>query len=142
MRASPTSRRPVHWTTIQQWQEDRPPAPTGAPDPVDGAMFVNAGPAGATSARTYLQGHHLVPPVSQGPLFEKSRWIDFVVHGVWTDQPTGYLEWWIDGTPVGRTNGVTSAVGGRHFWKGGITRADAINTLQTADIAELTVYQK
>ena len=37
---------------------------------------------------------------------------------------------------------MTSAVGGRHFWKGGITRADAIDTLQTADIAELTVYQK
>jgi Polysaccharide lyase len=133
---------PGTWTTIQQWQEDEPTAPTGGPDPVDGAMFVNSGPAGATSARTYLQGQYLVPPISQGPLFEKSRWIDFVVHGVWTDQPDGYLEWWIDGTYVGRTNGVTSAVGGRHFWKGGITRADAIDTLQTADIADLNVYRK
>jgi hypothetical protein len=83
-----------------------------------------------------------VPPISQGPLFQKSRWITFIVHGVWTDQPDGYLEWWIDGTYVGRTNGVTSAVGGRHFWKGGITRADAIDALQTADIADLNVYAK
>jgi hypothetical protein len=133
---------PGVWTTIQQWQEDEPAAPSGGPDPVDGAMFVNSGPAGATSARTYLQGHYLVPPISQGPLFQKSRWITFIVHGVWTDQPDGYLEWWIDGTYVGRTNGVTSAVGGRHFWKGGITRADAIDALQTADIADLNVYAK
>ena len=45
------------------------------------------------------------------------------MHGVWTDQATGYLEWWIDGMKVGRTDGVTSEIGGRHFWKGGITRA-------------------
>ena len=133
---------PGVWATIQQWQEDEPPVPSVGADPVDGAMFVNSGPAGAANARTYLQGHYLVPPISQGPLFEKSRWIDFVVHGVWTDQPDGYLEWWLDGTYVGRTNGVTSAVGGRHFWKGGITRAEAINTLQTADIADLNVYRK
>ena len=54
----------------------------------------------------------------------------------------GYLEWSIDGDPVGRTNGVTSETGGRHFWKGGITRAPTRSRpLQEAYIASVTVYR-
>ena len=61
---------------------------------------------------------------------------------MWTDDPAqGYLKWSIDGAPVGRTNGVTSETGGRHFWKGGITRAPSVETDQEAYISEVTVYR-
>ena len=63
------------------------------------------------------------------------------MHGVWTDQPTGYLEWWIDGVKVGRTDGVTSEIGGRHFWKGGITRATGLNGTQSVDISTVEVFR-
>ncbi len=119
--------------TLQQWQEDRPPAGSG--DTVDGALFVNSGP----SERMYVRGEAL--PISQSGVFDINAWHDFIVHGVWTDQPTGYLEWWVDGTYAGRTNGVTSEIGGRHFWKGGITRSDGITHLQTADISNVEVWR-
>ena len=127
----------TNWTTIQQWQEDRP-APGASTGLVDAAMFVNsnAGPTG----RMYVQGQGL--SASQSGVFDYYQWHDFVVHGVWSDDPAqGYIEWSIDGTPVGRTNGVTSETGGRHFWKGGITRAPTVDTEQQAFISELTVYR-
>jgi hypothetical protein len=130
---------PLNWgaanfVTLQQWQEDRP-APGGSSDPVDGALLVNSGPG----ERMYVRGEQL--PISQSGPFDINAWHEFIVHGVWTDQPTGYLEWWIDGTYVGRTNGVTSESGGRHFWKGGISRSDGINVLQTADISKVEVWK-
>jgi Polysaccharide lyase len=126
-----------NWTTIQQWQEDRPAAGTST-GLVDAALFVNsnAGPTG----RMFLQGEAL--PTSQSGVFDYYQWRDFVVHGVWTEDPAqGYLEWSIDGTPVGRTNGVTSQTAGRHFWKGGITRAPSVDSQQEAFISEMTVYR-
>ena len=126
-----------NWTTIQQWQEDRP-APGASTGLVDAALFVNsnAGPTG----RMFLQGERL--PTSQSGVFDYYQWHDFVVHGVWSDDPAqGYLEWLIDGTPVSRITGVTSETGGRHFWKGGITRAPTVETQQEAYISEVTVYR-
>ena len=37
--------------------------------------------------------------------------------------------------------GVTSETGGRHFWKGGIERADGINTFQSSDISSVEIYR-
>jgi polysaccharide lyase-like protein len=124
-----------NWVTLQQWQEDRPApgVPTGA---VDAALFVNSG----TSERMYLEGDHLAS-LSQSGVFDIHAWHDFVVHGVWTDQPNGYLEWWIDGVYVGRTEGVTSETGGRHFWKGGITRATDLDAPQSADVTSVQIYR-
>ena len=122
----------TNWASVQQWQEDRPAA--GAGDRVDGAQFVNGGPSG----RMYIEGDAL--PLSQSLAFTINDWHEFVVHGVWTDQATGYLEWWIDNTYVGRTDGVTSEIGGRHFWKGGITRAMALDTTQSIDISTVEVF--
>ena len=83
---------PGTWTTIQQWQEDEPPASTGVARPVDGAMFVNSVLRGLRAHACTCRGNPLAAHIA-GPLFENSRWINFVVHGVWTDQPDGYLEW-------------------------------------------------
>lgn len=129
----------ANWTTIQQWQEDRNGGSTGR---VDGAMFVNSNAGAYAGGGMYLDGQFLTDadPDAQSDVFNIHNWHELVVHGVWTDQPTGYLEWWIDGERVGRTNGVTSQTGGRHFWKGGITRAATIDATQVADIAEITVY--
>ena len=124
----------ANFVTLQQWQEDRPAA-ANPTDPVDGALFVNSGPG----ARMYIRGEQL--PISQSPAFDYNNWHDFYVHGVWTDQPTGYLEWWIDGTYVGKTTGVTSESGGSHFWKGGISRSDGINVDQSADISDVEVWK-
>jgi hypothetical protein len=124
----------ANFVTLQQWQEDRP-APGGGSDAVDGALLVNSAPG----ERMYIRGEQL--PISQSGPFDMNVWHTFIVHGVWTDQPTGYLEWWIDGTYVGRTNGVTSESGGRHFWKGGISRSDEIDVLQTADITDVAVWK-
>jgi hypothetical protein len=135
---------PNVFTTIQQWQEDRPgPAGTGA---VDAALFVNAGPVNSPTARMFLDGHHF-PALSQGPLFSTGEWVNVVVEGTWTDQPNGSLRWFMgsgndEPTEVGVLTGITSETGGRHFWKGGITRHPDIATLQTADIAEVNVYRK
>ena len=127
----------LNWTTIQQWQEDGP-AP-GAPDRArDAALFVNSnrGPherADVPPGAAPRAAHFAVR------VFDYYQWHDFVVHGVWTDDPTeGFLEWSIDGVPVGRTNGVTSETGGRHFWKGGITRAPSVQTQQEAYITDST----
>jgi hypothetical protein len=125
----------ANFVTLQQWQEDRPAAGGGAGNPVDGALFVNSGPG----ERMYVRGQRL--PISQSTPFDINAWHNFIVHGVWTDQPNGYLEWWIDGTYVGKTTGVTSESGGRHFWKGGITRSDDINIDQSADIANFEVWK-
>jgi hypothetical protein len=122
------------WVTLQQWQEDRP-APGANTGNVDAAILVNSGP----SERMYIQGDRL--PLLQAPPFGIHAWNEFIVHGVWTDQPNGYLEWWINGVYRGRTTGVTSETGGRHFWKGGITRADPIDTLQSADISNVEVWR-
>jgi hypothetical protein len=122
------------WVTLQQWQEDRP-APGATTGTVDGAILVNSGP----STRMYIEGDRL--PILQAPPFGINAWNEFIVHGVWTDQPYGYLEWWINGVYKGRTNGVTSETGGRHFWKGGITRSDAIDTLQSADISTVEIWR-
>jgi len=128
-----------NWVTLQQWQEDRP-APPATTDRVDAAVFVNSG----ATERMYVQGEQL--PLLQSGVFDIHTWQHFFVHGVWTDQATGYLEWWLGTDPqnlvyVGRTNGVTSESGGRHFWKGGITRADDIDSLQTADIDFVRIYR-
>ena len=88
---------PNLWVSVQQWQEDRPPAGSG--DRVDGAQFVNGGPSG----RMYIEGEN-ISPLSQSTPFTINNWHEYVVHGVWTDQNTGYLEWWIDNTYVGRTD--------------------------------------
>ncbi len=125
---------PNLWVSVQQWQEDRPPA--GAGDRVDGAQFVNGGPSG----RMYIEGEN-ISPLSQSTAFPIDDWHVYTVHGVWTDQATGYLEWWIDDQYVGRTNGVTSEIGGRHFWKGGITRATALNGTQSIDISTVEVFR-
>jgi hypothetical protein len=122
------------WVHIQGWHEDGPP-PDGSNGPADAALFVNSG----SIERMLIDGEFL--PFSQSGVFDIHIWHDFVVHGVWTDQPTGYLEWWIDGQYVGRMNGVTSETGGRHFWKGGIARASSIDTLQTADITSVQIYR-
>jgi hypothetical protein len=123
-----------NWVNIQQWHEDEP-APGADTGPVDGAIFVNAGPA----ERMLIEGDHL--DFLQAGVFDIHAWHDFVVHGVWTDQPNGFLEWWIDGVYVGRTDGVTSETGGRHFWKAGIERADGIDTLQSSDVSSLEIYK-
>jgi hypothetical protein len=123
-----------NWANIQQWHEDEP-APGADTGPVDGAIFVNSGPA----ERMLIEGDHL--DFLQAPVFDIHAWHDFVVHGVWTDQPNGYLEWWIDGVYVGRRDGVTSETGGRHFWKAGIERADGINTLQRSDVSSVEIYK-
>jgi hypothetical protein len=124
-----------HWVDIQQWHEDKPP-PGGSTGPVDGAMFVNSGSTG----RMFIEGDH-VSPFLQSAVFDIHSWHDFVVHGVWTDQPHGYLEWWIDGVYVGRASGVTSETGGHHFWKGGIERSTSLDTLQSSDITSVQIYR-
>jgi hypothetical protein len=123
-----------NWVNIQQWHEDEP-APGTSTGPVDGAIFVNSGPA----ERMLIEGDHL--DFLQAGVFDIHAWHDFVVHGVWTDRPNGYLEWWIDGEYVGRTDGVTSETGGRHFWKAGIERATGIDTLQSADVSSVEIYK-
>jgi hypothetical protein len=40
--------------------------------------------------RMLIDGEFL--PFSQSGMFDIHTWHDFVVHGVWTDQPTCYLE--------------------------------------------------
>ncbi len=125
----------ANFVTLQQWQEDRPAGGGGASNPVDGALFVNSAPG----ERMYIRGQQL--PMSQSGPFDINAWHQFIVHGVWTDQPTGYLEWWIDGTYVGKTTGVTSQTAGRHFWKGGITRSDDINIDQSADISNFEQWK-
>ena len=124
----------ANFVTLQQWQEDRP-ASANPTDPVDGALFVNSGP----SERMYIRGEQL--PISQSSVFDINAWHDFYVHGVWTDQATGYLEWWVDGTYMGKSTGVTSESGGSHFWKGGISRSDGIDVDQTADITDVEVWK-
>jgi hypothetical protein len=106
-------------------------------------MFVNSNAGAYANGGMYLDGQFLTDadPDAQSDVFNIHTWHDIVVHGVWTDQPNGYLEWRLDGVKVGRTNGVTSQTGGRHFWKGGITRAETINATQVAEIAEITVYR-
>jgi len=124
-----------NWANVLQWHEDEP-APGKSTGPVDGAIFVNSAASG--TERMYLEGDHL--GFLQSGVFDIHAWHDFVVHGVWTDQPNGYLEWWIDGVYVGRVAGVTSETGGRHFWKGGVERATELDTLQSADISSVEIY--
>jgi polysaccharide lyase-like protein len=124
-----------NWANVLQWHEDEP-APGKSTGTVDGAIFVNSAASG--TERMYLEGDHI--GFSQSGVFDIHTWHDFVVHGVWTDQPNGYLEWWIDGVYVGRKAGVTSETGGRHFWKGGVERATDLDTLQSADISSVEIY--
>jgi Polysaccharide lyase len=121
------------WAYIQQWHEDGLENPTTGQ--VDAAMFVNSGSTG----RMAIDGEFLES--SQSSPFPIGDWHEFTVHGVWTDQASGYLEWWIDRKYVGRTDGVTSQTGGRHYWKGGITRDPTLDTLQSTDISSVEVYR-
>jgi Polysaccharide lyase len=123
-----------HWANVLQWHEDEPP-PGKDTGPVDAAVFVNSGP----SERMLIEGDHL--DYIQADVFDIHTWHDFVVHGVWTDKSNGYIEWWLDGVYVGRSDGVTSETGGRHFWKGGIERATELNSLQSADISSIEIYR-
>jgi Polysaccharide lyase len=127
---------PEHWVNIQQWHEDRP-APGQSTGSVDAGLFVNSNSSG--TERMLIEGDHL--GFSQSGVFDIHAWHDFVVHGLWTDQPNGYFEWWIDGQYVGRMDGVTSETGGRHYWKGGIERSTSLDTLQTSDITSVQVYR-
>ena len=122
------------WVNVLQWHEDEPP-PGVSTGPVDGAVFVKRDPAQGM----YIEGDHDL--LLESGVFDIHAWNDFVVHGVWTDRPNGYLEWWINGVYGGRANGVTSETGGRHFWKGGIERSSSIDTLQSADISSVQIYR-
>ena len=123
-----------NWVNVLQWHEDKP-APGKDTGPVDAAVFVNSTPP----ERMLIEGDHI--GYLQSLPFDIHAWNDFVVHGVWTDRPSGYIEWWINGVYGGRATGVTSETGGRHFWKGGIERADGINTLQSSDISNIEMYR-
>ena len=50
-----------------------------------------------------IEGDHLTSTYIQADVFDIHTWHDFVVHGVWSDKPNGYIEWWIDGVYVGRS---------------------------------------
>ena len=132
----PHVRHSDHWANVLQWHEDEP-APGQDTGAVDAAVFVNSAP----TESMLIEGDHLDPNFIQAGPFDIHSWHDFVVHGVWTDRSNGYIEWWIDGVYVGRSDGVTSETGGRHFWKGGIERATELNSLQSADISSIEIYR-
>jgi hypothetical protein len=132
----PHVRHEDHWANVLQWHEDEP-APGQDTGAVDAAVFVNSAP----NESMLIEGDHLDPDFIQADPFDIHTWHDFVIHGVWSDRPNGYIEWWIDGVYMGRSNGVTSETGGRHFWKGGIERATELNTLQSADISSIEIYK-
>jgi Polysaccharide lyase len=130
----PHVRHEDHWANVLQWHEDEP-APGQDTGPVDAAVFVNSAP----TQSMLIEGDHV--GFIQADPFDIHTWHDFVIHGVWSDRPNGYIEWWIDGVYSGRADGVTSETGGRHFWKGGIERATELNTLQAADISSIEIYK-
>ncbi len=132
----PHVRHADHWANVLQWHEDEP-APGQDTGAVDAAVFVNSAP----TESMLIEGDHLDPNFIQAGPFDIHTWHDFVVHGVWTDRSNGYIEWWIDGVYAGRSDGVTSETGGRHFWKGGIERATELNSLQSADISSIEIYR-
>jgi hypothetical protein len=132
----PHVRHEDHWANVLQWHEDEP-APGQDTGAVDAAVFVNSAP----TESMLIEGDHLDPDFIQADPFDIHTWHDFVVHGVWSDRPNGYIEWWIDGVYAGRAEGVTSETGGRHFWKGGIERATELNSLQSADISSIEIYK-